>query len=330
MNGLGEGASIASAKGVKALAASWIERRDRADWTERDQAALDAWLAKSISHFLAYHRMANAWTRADRLAALRRPMSLPPLPQASIGNRSLVVQTAAAILALTILGGGALFLARPKDHTFATPIGGHKIVTLADGSSVELNTDTIVRTNLSANHRAAVFEKGEAYFQIAHDAAHPFKIAIGSRQITVLGTKFSIRKDQDAIRVVLFDGRIQFASTIVDPNLTSPQSVVLRPGDVLVATARAISVTRKAKADLANSLDWRRGLLVFNHTPLFDVASEYNRYNQQKIVIADAATARLKMSGTMPTNDIAEFTSIARKVFGLRVRSNEDEVLISR
>jgi len=330
MNSLGDGLS-ASAKDVKALAASWIERRDRTDWSKRDQAALDAWLAESVAHFLAYHRMANAWTRADRLAALRRPTSLPPLPRTGAGNRSFVVRTAAVILALTVLGGGALFLTRPKDHTFATPIGGHKIVTLADGSSVELNTDTVIRTNLSANHRVAVLEKGEAYFQIAHDAAHPFKIAVGSRQIIVLGTKFSVRKDQDAIRVALFDGRVRFSSTIADPNLSSsPPSAVLRPGDVLVATAKALSITHKAKAELERSLDWRRGLLVFNHTPLSDVASEYNRYNQQKIVIADMASARLKMSGTMPTNDIAEFTSIARKVFGLQVRSNEDEVVISR
>ena len=326
MNNLAEGA-IVSAKDIKASAANWVERRDRADWTETDQAALDAWLAQSAAHFLAYHRMANAWNRADRLVALRGPATLPQPPAKNVSNPKLMARTAAVVLGLAVLGGGTLFLTRPKDQTFATAVGGHQIVALADGSSVELNTDTIVRTNLSGTHRVAVLEKGEAYFRIAHDTAHPFKIAVGSRQITVLGTKFSVRKDQDTIRVALVDGRVRVASA--DPG-HSPQAAVLGAGDVLVATTKTLSVTHKAPTELEQVLDWRRGLLSFDHTSLADVASEYNRYNRQKIVIADTATARLKMSGTMPTNNIAEFTSIARKVFGLQVRSNEDQVVISR
>lgn len=330
MNNLAEGA-IASAKDIKATAANWVERRDRADWTQTDQAALDAWLAQSAAHFLAYHRMANAWSRADRLVALRGPATLPPPPAKNVSNRNLVTRTAAVVLGLAVLGAGTLFLTRPKDQTFATSVGGHRIVALADGSSVELNTDTVVRTNLSETHRVAVLEKGEAYFRIAHDTARPFKIAVGSRQITVLGTKFSVRKDQDTIRVALFDGRVRVANVNADRGVSStPQSAVLGAGDVLVATPKTLSVTHKASTELEHALDWRRGLLVFDHTSLADVASEYNRYNRQKIIIADTATARLKMSGTMPTNNIAEFTSIARKVFGLQVRSNEDQVVISR
>ena len=326
MNNLADGA-IASARSIKASAANLVERRDRADWTEQDQKALDAWLAQSAAHFLAYHRMANAWSRADRLVALRGSTPLSPPLAKNVNSRKLTARTAAVVLGLAILGAGTLLLTRTKDQIFATSVGGHRIVALADGSSVELNTDTVVSTNLSATHRAAVLEKGEAYFRIAHDTAHPFKIAVGSRQITVLGTNFSVRKDEDTIRVALFDGRVQVAS--VDPD-HSPQSAVLGSGDVLIATQKALSVTHQAPIELEHALDWRRGLLVFDHTSLADVASGYNRYNRQKIVIADTATARLKMSGTMPTNNIAEFTSIARKVFGLQIRSNEDQVVISR
>jgi transmembrane sensor len=329
MNNLAEGA-FASAKDIKVQAASWIERRDRADWGEQDQAVLNAWLEQSAAHFLAYHRMANAWSRADRLVALRGPASLPQPLKKNVKDRNFVVRTAAVVLGLAVLGAGTLLLMRPQDRTFATPVGGHRIVALADGSSVELNTDTVMRTNLSATHRVAVLEKGEAYFQIAHDTAHPFRIAVGSRQIIVLGTKFSVRKDQDTIRVTLFDGRVRVASMNIDQGLEHSQSAVLGAGDVLVATTKTLSVTHRATAELERSLDWRHGLLMFDHTPLSDVANEYNRYNRQKIIIADTATARLKMSGTMPTDNIAEFTSIARKVFGLQVRSNEDQVVISR
>jgi len=236
-------------------------------------------------------------------------------------------------VAVTVLavGGGSLLLSRAQERTFVTPIGGHTIVTLSDGTSIELNTDTVVRATMNGAQRSAVLEKGEAYFRVKHDPAHPFKVAVGSRQITVLGTKFTVRKDRDAVRVALIEGRVQFATTSAAQTPgAAPQSTVLKPGDVLLATATSLIVTHETKPDLANALGWRRGVLVFDHTSLADVAREYNRYNAQQIVIADSVTARLSMSGTMPTNDIAEFTSIARTVFGLRVRNKGGDVVISR
>jgi transmembrane sensor len=77
-------------------------------------------------------------------------------------------------------------------------------------------------------------------------------------------------------------------------------------------------------------LGWRRGMLVFDHTTLADMAGEYNRYNREKIVIADATTARLTISGTLPTNDIDAFTRVARKFFNLRVEKLGNEVVVSR
>ena len=58
--------------------------------------------------------------------------------------------------------------------TYATAVGGHKTLTLGDGSEVELNTDTIVRMPKVAGQRQVILDKGEAYFQIKHDAENPF------------------------------------------------------------------------------------------------------------------------------------------------------------
>jgi transmembrane sensor len=114
--------------------------------------------------------------------------------------------------------------------------------------------------------------------------------------------------------------------------LGSPQSrpMTLTPGDVVTATATSVSLTEKATQDLTNQLGWRRGMLVFDRTALADVANEYNRYNRKKIVIADAATARFTISGTLPTNDIGAFARVARKFFNLRVEQLGNEVVVSR
>jgi transmembrane sensor len=316
------------AKAIKTQAAAWLERRDRADWSDADQAELDAWLAESTENYLFYHRVASAWARSQRLVVLRhpRPQALKENTQSKL--RPLLVTAVAISAALAVLAvAGTLLFPSSADHTFVTPIGGHEIITLKDGSSIELNTDTVVRTDIGSDHRIAFIEKGEAFFKIAHDAGHPFTVTANNNKITVLGTRFSVRNEPNRVEVKLVDGKVWFTS---DNGKAAARSALMTPGDVLVATATSLSVAKQTSAELANDLGWRRGLLVFHHSTLADAASEYNRYNIQKIVVADAAAARLTVSGSLPANDTREFLTIAKKFFGLHVQKYGDEIVISR
>lgn len=312
---------------TKALAAEWLERRDRADWSENAQHELDTWLDESTANFLAYHRVATAWGRAERLVALE-PRQFQP---ASTDDRSLVRSTllraavlVAAVALIVSVGAGLSLL--PDKHTFSTSIGGRQIVRLADGSSVELNTDTVFHTDLGISHRSGWLEKGEAYFDIAHDAGRPFVLTAGHQKITVLGTKFLVRDEPSRLEVAMLDGRVWFESG-GDP---SARSAVLASGDVLVATADSIAITRETHRQLSGELGWRSGLLVFRNTPLAEAARQYNRYNRQKILVADTSAAKLMISGALPATDTQEFLHIAQKFFGLRVKNYGDEVVISR
>ncbi len=166
--------------------------------------------------------------------------------------------------------------ARPKESAYTTPIGGHEIVSLADGSQIELNTDTVVRTDVSPDHRFASIEKGEAYFQIAHDAKHPFVVAAGNRRITVLGTKFFVRQSADRLEVGLIDGRIWFDANNRE---LQPQAMLLAPGDIAIATPTSVFLKRASEQQLTSELGWRKGVLIFDNTALASAAAEFNRYN---------------------------------------------------
>jgi transmembrane sensor len=320
--------NLVGARAIKAQAAAWLERRDRADWSERDQAELDSWLAESTENYLFYHRVESAWARSQRLIVLRNPQQKTVTGDTRGWLRRALAATAAVFAVLAVLGAGtALLRLSPEKHTFVTPVGGHQIVALKDGSTIELNTDTVVRTNIGVDHRMASIEKGEAYFKIAHDAGHPFIVAANNSKITVLGTKFSVRNESNRVEVKLVDGRVWFTS---DNGEAPAKSALMTPGDIAVATAGTLSVSKRAPAVLADELGWRRGLLIFHHTSLADAAGEYNRYNSQKILIADSAAARMTVSGSLPANDTREFLVIAKKFFGLRVQTYGDEVVISR
>lgn len=313
---------------IQAVAAAWIERRESEDWQEGDQAALDAWLAEAPTHLVAYLRADDVWNRANRLRALNGPARSDAYSGYIRSLRPMIFKIAGAFAAILLIGAGAAgYFSIPKQETYATTIGGHETLTLDDGSLVDLNTDTVVRVAYSAVQRNIWLDKGEAYFRVAHDAAHPFVVTLGDRRVVDLGTEFSIRRDSDRVKVALLKGKARFEDAAGVPQ---SRPITLTPGDVVTATANSVSLTEKPTQDLTNQLGWRRGMLVFDRTALADVASEYNRYNRKKIVIADAVTARLTISGTLPTNDIGAFARVARKFFNLRVEQLGNEVVVSR
>jgi transmembrane sensor len=105
--------------------------------------------------------------------------------------------------------------------------------------------------------------------------------------------------------------------------------MLLKPGDVAVATATAMSVKRESLTRLSDDLGWRRGLIVFHDTTLADAAERLNRYNTNKLVV-DRAAARLKINGTFRADDAQTFAQMARDVFGLRITTTADNTRLSR
>ncbi|HEV2560757.1 MAG TPA: FecR domain-containing protein [Rhizomicrobium sp.] len=307
-------------------AANYVERRDASGWTDRDEAELDAWLSEAVAHRITFIRLNSSWKRTERLVALRTPEHLPDAPRGPGGGRNYV--RVAAVFGLLLGAGGflAIYLNTPRIETYSTPVGGREILTLRDGSRVELNTDTSIRVSLSAQERAITVERGEVYFQVHHDASRPFVVTAQGHHLIDLGTEFSLRVDPQHVKVALLAGRVRF-----DPDTqTSAKAEVLTPGDVLMASADRVSVKKESLHDLLASLAWRQGMLVFHNTALADAAAEFNRYNQTKIVIQDPLAAKEAINGTLPINNLAEFSRMAKNLFGLRAENREDEILLTR
>jgi len=318
--------AAAAAKDIQLRAAEWIaERHEAGEWSPEDQAALDSWLAQSPAHLLAYWRLDAAWNRTHTLAEARGPAleartRLPLL---------LKIAAVFAVVAMLGLAAGA-FVLKPSDRTFSTPVGGHETVSFADGSRIELNTNTVLRTRMTTDQRIVWLEKGEAYFQVKHDPAHPFIVMAGDHRVTDLGTKFTVRRETGKLQVAVMQGRVWLDETGKTRKSHAPQSAMLTPGDFATATANTISVTRKSQAQLAGSLSWRHGVLVFKYATLAEAVAEFNRYNREQLVIADPKTAQLTIVGTFPTNQVDAFIDAAQTIFGLRVKPQGNEIVISR
>lgn len=309
---------------IEAQAAAWIRRRNFWAWTDENQQELDAWLDAALAHRIAYWRLNAALTRTERLAALR-PNPETAEPETKGRFAPLALRIAAAVLLIAGAGFASIdyYTSSPRERVFSTPVGGHEMVSFADGSRVELNTDTVLRTQMTSGARNIWLEKGEAYFQVKHDPAHPLVVIAGKHQITDLGTKFSVDRAPGKLEVALLEGSVRFGSA-------NGASQLLKPGDEVTATPHSVSVTKKSEQELENALAWRHGLLVFKYTPLAEAAAQFNRYNEKKLVVADPGVAQLTVYGTIPVNDVDGFIRVARSVLGLHVANNGNDIVISR
>jgi transmembrane sensor len=325
MSELHEQLAASAGEIIRVQAAGWILKRRSADsWSGEDQLALDAWLGESTAHLLAYLRLEAAWKQTDRLAALRGSARLEEAPAL---RRPFLTRLAAVVSVIAITGlVAAYYLARPQERVFSTGVGGHERVTLADGTFIELNTDTAIRIANNATARTVYLDRGEAFFQVKHDAAHPFMVIADGRRITDIGTAFDVRRGQRALAVAMVEGRARFDT----PQNPSFRSLNLKPGDQVVATASGVSRTEKPIDELTKQLSWRRGMLVFYGTTLAQAATEFNRYSDTKLVIADPKVGALKINGTFQSNNVEAFVDATQVVLGLKLDAHDNEIVISK
>ena len=185
-----------------------------------------------------------------------------------------------------------------------------------------MNTATRLRTVVDASTRQVWLERGEAYFDVAHDRARPFVIQAGTRRITVLGTRFSVRLDGAGMRVLVEEGRVRVAE--------GGKEVVLAANAAAELSRGRIMLSKKSVAQVRSQLGWREGRLTFDQMSLGQAAAEFNRYNARKLVIDDPAVAAMGIGGSFAPTNVDGFTRLLEQGFGLRVERSGDQIKISR
>ena len=314
------------AAAVQLAAARWvIARQDGESWSADDQAEFDGWLDEAVANRLAFLRADQAWQRTSRAAALKRPMR-EPVVQVRTGQLP-GAKLAAAIGAVLLLGAGAFgYFAQPNYTPYETPVGGRQILTLSDGSQIELNTNSKVRIASAQNARRVIVDKGDVYFDVRHNARRPFVVVAHGRTLVDLGTKFLVRERPDALEVSLLEGKLKLEA----PKGGNTPATIMAPGEVAVATERTTSVAKSEHTAIATELSWRQGILIFHHTPLSEAVAEFNRYTTRKITIANPVIARLEINGKFRTNDVAMFADVTADVLGLKADKRDDRIVIGR
>jgi transmembrane sensor len=208
----------------------------------------------------------------------------------------------------------------PVQSSYRTPVGGLASVPLADGSKVTLNTDSQIRVTVNRQERRVELERGEAFFDVAADPNRPFVVQAGGKKVIVLGTKFSVQREADDLKVVVTEGKVRIESA------GPPQAVVA--GTVARASDAGVLLQPEGVAEAEESLSWRTGTLVFHDETLADAVAEFNRYNTHKIVIEDEAVGSYAVAGSFRADNVDAFVRLLARGYPLRVEQRDDELVI--
>ncbi|MGE8428739.1 MAG: FecR domain-containing protein [Sphingobacterium sp.] len=141
-------------------------------------------------------------------------------------------------------------------------------MTLADGTKVWVNALSQLKfpAQFSAKERR-VFLEGEAYFEVAPNAAQPFIVESRGNEIKVLGTHFNINAYSDQIRTTLAEGRVEVRQ--------NNQFVELLPGEYASSFKDNLV---KGRADLAHDLAWHNNEFYFKKETITNIAHQLSRW----------------------------------------------------
>lgn len=228
-----------------------------------------------------------------------------------------------ALLGLGLLSVSAAVLAGLGGRTYSSGLGEQRIVRLEDGSQLRLDTDTQVRVRFSKDARNIHLGRGQAFFDVAHDAARPFTVAADDTEVRALGTRFDVRRDAGGVQVTLVEGKVRVRQTEGDHQWT------MAPGEQLrVTEAKPSAPDQVRRIDVAAATSWTSGRLTFHQTPLASAVAEVNRYGRTKVSLDAPGLADRQVSGAFDSGDTEAFVAAVADLYDLEADRRDGQIVL--
>ncbi|KRP58744.1 FecR family protein [Pseudomonas trivialis] len=299
-------------------AAHWCMRLHAADCADAERDAFQRWHDAHPLHAFEYAAMLEIWDVAEHLPRpAPQPVVMPLKPRNRL--RTYAIAAAVCLVALPLAaftGWEAGWL--PNAYERFETTDDARVVTLGDGSQVEMNLGTqLVYANYKHQRRLTLY-RGEAFFKVSHDRDHPFIVRAGDGRVRVTGTQFNVWKYEDQVRVMLLEGSVQISSDTVHGSvpLTPGMQASYQHGD---ATPRVRAINPDDSA-----LAWRQGKLVLDNLALADALPLINRYLSKPVMLADTPTGAIRIGGIYNINEVNNLIPSLPKVLPVYLTQNQD------
>jgi len=270
-----------------------------------------AWRAKP-GNADAYERVERVWRQSQGLGA---DPAIAEALEAARGRRnrrpgrsrrSVIFGGLAAATAVALVIGGSFWWS--TRGVYETGVGEQRVVRLADGSSVSLDTDSRLRVRFGRDERRIELVEGQALFDVTPDAARPFVVTAEDTRVVAVGTVFEVRRREEGVDVTLVSGRVNVSAGMA----AEPRRMTA--GQQTRVSARGLETST---VDTEAETSWTTGRLIFRNVPLEDAVDEVNRYLTAGIEIDDPSIRGVVVSGVFRTGDREAFVAASSDVLGL-------------
>ena len=275
-------------------------RREQAlDWLLRLQQAphdlplreqFEQWLADDAGNPEAYRKAERLWRLSGQLApataeqwpATAEVVSLPVRRKPP--RRWWLGAAVAACLMLAV----APTLTLRLQADYRTALGETRDITLADGSVVQLDSDTAIAVDYAGDHRDVRLLAGQAFFEVMPDKGKPFHVRAEGVRVTVTGTAFNVELRPGRVGVDVQHGsvRVEDSARVLAAALTAGQRLRYLDGQAQVS---AFAPSQTAA--------WRQGQLIADDQPVAELVRELANYLPGKVLLRDDALGGKRVTG---------------------------------
>jgi transmembrane sensor len=318
---------------IEGQAREWLIRLDGDNpLGDAELADLREWVGRSSVHREELTRISKFWNQANVLTELAVPLDRQNDRNAGHSRQRLRANVVAAsgLIASTLLIAWWFGRTDGADNgTYGTAIGQQQTVSLPDGSSIQLNTDSQVQVNYSQRLRRIRLLRGEALFAVVPDKHRKFDVYAGDGVVTAVGTAFSVHLEGNKVDVTVTKGIVDVAevggaltATRAESNnaRTTLKLGRLKAGETTTfgAQTQQINVRELAESELRRRMAWHEGYLVFSGEPLSEVVEQVNRYSPVTLHIADPKLASIAVGGRFRIGDLDAVLEVLRANFGIQ------------
>ena len=303
-------------------AEAWLARLFSPECSARDRAAFEDWLAASPCHV-------DDYLDAERVHGMAASLGSDELLRAATRRAKRDVRGgdlrwrgggafAAMAASLLLVVGAMVWFSRASTPTptlqqYATAVGELRTVTLADGSTLLLDTGSAVSVGFGPASRVVGLMRGRVQLVVAEDRQRPFVVEAGASTIRDIGTTFQVSRAGDVVNVGLIDGSV---TVTVDAGGSAAAVSTLAPGQQVSVDAAGLQAKRPL--DLAVASAWPRGDLIFKNRRLDSLLQEMNRYSGTPLRLADPALGSLTVSGVFHNDDHAALVAALERGWSIR------------
>ena len=330
-------------------ACDWIAKLDRT-LTPVETQALQQWLTSSAQNHTTLLEVAALW---DKMDTLQRLSDLFPQPEKKPASHWQTWAAAASVACVVLL---AMFWFRPdlmqleqaavptvmaSHSSYQTRIGETSTIELPDKSRLVLNTNSFVVVKYSAKARIIELQRGEIMIDVAHDTSRPLSVVAAGKIIQAVGTAFNVEVRNRQVELIVTEGKV-LVETAVAEVIQDEQRLAKR----LPVSALAISkgervdldasgqheekVRKIDPVDIAASLSWRNGNLIFRGETLAEAVAEISRYTDIQFELADdVKLTDIHVAGMFKTGDVNGLLDVFKSNFNIsHERLSSDKILL--